>query len=26
LLFPNQSISYEKVSQSIANVSRYDAF
>jgi DNA polymerase-3 subunit delta len=26
LLFPNQSISYEKVSQSISNVSRYDAF
>ena len=26
LLFPSQSISYEKVSQSIANVSRYDAF
>ncbi len=26
LLFPNQSISYQKVSQSISNVSRYDAF
>lgn len=26
LLFPSQSISYEKVSQSISNVSRYDAF
>jgi DNA polymerase-3 subunit delta len=26
LLFPNQPISYEKVSQSISNVSRYDAF
>jgi len=26
LLFPNQTISYEKVSQSISNVSRYDAF
>jgi DNA polymerase-3 subunit delta len=26
LLFPNQSISYEKVSQSISNVSRYDVF
>jgi DNA polymerase-3 subunit delta len=26
LLFPNQSISYEKVSQSISNVSRYDTF
>ncbi len=26
LLFPNQSISYKKVSQSISNVSRYDAF
>ena len=26
LLFPNQAISYEKVSQSISNVSRYDAF
>ena len=26
LLFPSQSISYEKVSQSISNVSRYDTF
>ena len=26
LLFPRQSISFEKVSQSISNVSRYDAF
>ncbi len=26
LLFPNQSISYQKVSQSISNVSCYDAF
>ena len=26
LLFPSQSISHEKVSQSISNVSRYDAF
>jgi len=26
LLFPNQSISYDKVSQSISNVSRYDTF
>ncbi len=26
LLFPNQSISYEKVSQSISNVSRFDTF
>ena len=26
LLFPNQAISYEKVSQSVSNVSRYDAF